>query len=122
MKFIPRTTASAASAGSASAKTRIGFLPPSSSVSDLISPVSATVRWIATPVCAEPVNEMRGTSGCATSAAPASAAPGRTASSPGGSRSSVSAANSSVESGDCSLGLMTTALPAISAGPDFRHE
>ena len=80
--FIPATAARAARTGSTSGKTTIGFLPPSSRLTFLIS--SAAPRSTARPVGTEPVKAIRGTSGCATSAAPAVAPrPVTTLSTPG---------------------------------------
>ena len=72
LKFMPRTTPSSAASRSASGKITIGFLPPHSSVT-VFTATPAARAWIARPVSARPMNAIRGTSGCATSASPASA-------------------------------------------------
>ena len=111
--FIPATAARAARTGSTSGKTTIGFLPPSSRLTCLIS--SAAPRSTARPEGTEPVNAIRGTSGWATSAAPAVAPrPVTTLSTPGGSRSAAIRASSSADRDVCSPGLTMTVLPAAS--------
>src|SRR5689334_12804209 len=97
-----------------------GFLPPSSAVNGTTFCAAATPMWRAVSV--EPVNETRRTSGCDTSAAPASSPmPCTTLNTPGGSpASSASSASSEQDSGDHSAGLSTTVQPAASAGAVFH--
>ena len=65
---IMNTAASSARSRSASAKITNGLLPPSS-IENFFSPALWTMRL---PVRVEPVKEIARTSGCATSASPAS--------------------------------------------------
>ena len=120
-KFEPFTTAAAAVSGATSSKIRMGFLPPSSRVRLLSTPDAPARACTASPVRSEPVNDTRGTSGCATRASPAAAPPGTTLKTPAGSRSSASEAITSGDSGVCSAGLSTTELPAARAGAAFMH-
>ena len=98
----------------------VGFLPPSSSDSFLNA--GAAVRAIAAPVAVPPVNEMAGTSGWSTIAAPASAPkPWTMLRTPGGRPcSAVSSASIAAVNGVSSDGLATTVLPVASAGAIFQ--
>ena len=73
-------------------------------------------------VSGEPVNEIRRSSGCETSAAPTcSPIPCSTLKAPGGKpASAVRSASSEQESGDHSAGFSTTGQPAASAGATFQ--
>ncbi len=103
-----------AASRSASARTTIGFLPPSSIEAPIsrrpqaaassrpvaVEPVNA--RWSTSSSSAGPITEPRPATTCQTSSgSPARAASSRAASS---------------DSGACESALLTTALPAISAG------
>jgi hypothetical protein len=66
----PKMVASIAASRSASAKTIAGLLPPSSIDRPLRN--GAALPKMSWPVRLSPVNEMSGTSGCFTSASPAS--------------------------------------------------
>src|SRR6187455_372338 len=74
------------------------------------------------PVRSEPVNATFATSGCSTSGAPTSGPkPVTTLTTPGGKpASSTSFMNSSAEADVNSDGLITTVLPAASAGASFH--
>ena len=113
--------AAAAASTSASANTRFGDLPPSSSVTRLI--VAAAPAAIDRPTAVEPVNATLATSGCSTSRAPhVEPGPATTLTTPSGSpASSASRSNSSAVSGVSSAGLSTTVLPAARHGASF-HE
>ena len=116
----PNRALSTAWSRSASAKMTHGDLPPSS--------MDRPLRWgaaaamIACPVVVSPVNEMRGTPGCATSAAPAtSPMPCTRLNTPSGRPASVMISGSRLaESGVHSAGLSTTGQPAASAGASFQ--
>src|SRR5574342_467552 len=77
------------------------------------------MRW---PVASDPVNAILATSGCSTSGAPTSAPkPVTTLTTPGGNpASSTSLTNSSTDADVNSDGLITTVLPAASAGASFH--
>ena len=95
--FMPFIAAVAACTGSASGKTMMGFLPPSSSVTSF-SP-SAASRAMMRPVSTEPTNPMRSTSGCRTMAEPVSPPPVTTFTTPGGRTPSHSSPKRRLESG-----------------------
>lgn len=82
----------------------------------------AALPKISFPVELSPVNEMRGTSGCFTSASPASSpSPFTRLKAPFGSpASSKIPAHSDADSGVNSAGLSTTVLPVARAGPSFH--
>jgi hypothetical protein len=104
---------------SASSKTITGALPPSSRWVRLSVPVAAC--RILRPVDTSPVRLTIATFGCSTSGWPTDAPrPVMTLSTPFGKISAATCASSSVVSGVCSLGLMTTVLPAASAGAIFH--
>ena len=111
-----RSDPGTALAMSASAKTRLGDLPPSSRVRGRMR--SAAIRPISLPARSEPVNATLRTSGCSTIAAPTSGpVPVTTLKTPAGSpHSTASRASSSVLAEVNSDGLATTTLPAASAG------
>jgi hypothetical protein len=105
--------ACAARGRSASARTIMADLPPSSSTAGIRR--SAAVAATRRPTPALPVKKIM--SAPAASTAPASARPGTTSSTPAGSPSSFqSAATRREVSGVWSEGLSTTVLPAMS-GP-----
>ena len=77
---------------------------------------SAPRLWIVSPVATEPVNAMRLTAGCVTSASLGSAPPVTMFMTPGGKAAANSSASPKVESEVCGAGFITTQLPVISAG------
>ncbi len=113
---MPATTPIAALATLASSKTMLGDLPPSSSVEPMNRhAVAAAMRE---PVAVLPVNEIFASSGWSTRACPASAPnPVTTLTAPGGKpASTTSSASRSTVAEVYSDGLITTVLPAHSAG------
>lgn len=108
--------AAAAASRSASAKTMLGLLPPSSRVT--LFTRSAHLAMICLPTRVEPVNTIFATPGCSTSASPVtSPRPGSTWKRCSGIPASrASSARRSAVSGVVSAGLRMTALPAASAG------
>ncbi len=117
-KTAPWVPSSAASR-SASAKTTLGDLPPSSSETRLRLPREAS--RIFRPVSVSPVNVTLSTSSWPASAAPAvGPKPVTTFTTPGGMpTSSISSASRSAESGVCSAGFRTTVFPAAREGPSL---
>jgi hypothetical protein len=115
-KALPWTAA----ARSASSKTMLAPLPPSSSWRRLRLPAEARTIW--RPTSVEPVNDSLATPGCSASRAPATwPKPGTTLTTPGGKpASAISSATARVDSGVSSAGLRTTVLPAARAGPSFQ--
>ncbi len=106
-------------AGSASANTTAGALPPSSRCSRFV--VGAAADITARPAREEPVMDTIATPGCSTRAAPTSAPPVTTLSTPGGRPASTAiSASRRVDEGVSGAGLSTTVLPAASAGPSFQ--
>ena len=101
---------------SASAKTMLALLPPSSSVTRFTW--SAQPAMICLPTSVEPVKQTLRTSGCVTNRWPTTdPLPGMTVSTPAGSpASSASSPIRIAVSGVISAGLSTTVLPAASAG------
>ena len=121
---LPKTAngaAAAAASMSASAKTTLADLPPSSSVTRLI--VCAAPAAIPRPTSVEPVKAILATSGCSTSRCPQTEpGPATTLRTPSGMPASSAIRSSSIAvSGVSSAGLRTTVLPAASAGAIF-HE
>ena len=121
---LPNTALGAAAAAfsrSASAKTTLADLPPSSSVTRLI--VSAARAAIRRPTDVEPVNATLATSGCSTMRSPTTRPlPTTTLKTPSGTPAATTIFSSSTAvSGVSSAGLSTIVLPAASAGPTF-HE
>ncbi len=108
--------AAAAASMSASAKTMLGLLPPSSRVTRLRSaePFANTCL----PTVVDPVKTIFATPGCSTSALPVTGpAPGSTWKRCSGSPATrASSASRRAVSGVVSAGLRMTALPAASAG------
>ena len=98
----------------------LGLLPPSSSVTRLMS--SAAIRMISTPVAVEPVNATLSMPGCLTRCAPiVGPSPGTTLITPAGKPTSfASSASRSADSGVAASGLSTTVQPAASAGASFH--
>jgi hypothetical protein len=113
--------AAAAASMSASAKTTLADLPPSSSVTRLI--VSAAPRAIPRPTSVEPVKAILATSGCSTSRWPQTRpGPTTTFSTPSGIPASSAIRSSSIAvSGVSSAGFKTIVLPAASAGATFQE-
>ncbi|CAM5621197.1 hypothetical protein SCANM63S_09716 [Streptomyces canarius] len=111
---------STAASKSASAKTMLGFLPPSSSATFFTVPAAAAISR--RPVCRPPVKETRSTSGWSASGAPASGpAPSTRLATPGGSPASASSRTRWIAvCGVSSLGFRTKVLPAASAGATFH--
>jgi hypothetical protein len=104
---------------SASSKTMIGALPPSSRWSRLT--VSAAIFATRLPVAVSPVIEIMRTFGWPTSASPMSSPePDSTFATPGGRISPRISANARALSGVLADGLSTTVLPVASAGPSFQ--
>ena len=116
----PKIVASMAASRSASANTIAGLLPPSSIDRPLRN--GAALPKISCPVLLSPVNEISGTSGCFTSASPASSPrPLTRLNTPSGSpASSKMPAHNDADSGVNSAGLSTTVLPVAKAGPSFQ--
>src|SRR2546423_15692014 len=109
-----------AASRSASAKIRFGFFPPSSSDTRLsIGPAAPAIHL---PTAVEPVNEIVGTSGCVTSAAPARApVPCTMISTPAGSPAWLQISPSiHAVTGVTSLGLPTHVFPVARAGATFH--
>ncbi len=120
---LPKTALGAAAAArsrSASAKTMLADLPPSSSVTRLI--VCAAAAAIPRPTSVEPVKATLATSGCSTRRCPHTRpGPTTTLTTPSGIPDSTAIlSNSTAVSGVSSAGLRTTVLPAASAGPSFQ--
>jgi hypothetical protein len=113
------TVAFTAFARSASGRTTLADLPPSSSATRFT--VSAAARDTSRPAAVDPVNDTMSTPGCAASAAPTTGpVPTTTLNTPGGRPASSNAsASSSAADGATSLGLRTTVQPASSAGATF---
>ena len=111
---------SIAAGRSASAKTTLGFLPPSSSATRFT--VAAAAAMIARPVSRPPVKETRSTAGSSTSGAPAVApAPSTRLATPSGRPTSASVRTSHIAVlGVSSLGLRTKVLPATRHGATFH--
>ena len=104
---------------SASSNTRMGDLPPSSSVVTAKFSAEFRITWRA--VSGPPVKAMRATSGWRVRGmAQFSASPVMTETTPGGKpASSISRANSSIGAGAISDAFRTTLHPAASAGPSL---
>ncbi len=119
LKKMPLTMPSMAWSSGASSKTMFAALPPSSRVSFL--PVPAVDFAIARPTAVDPVNATLFTSGWLTSSAPVSPAPVMMLTTPfGRSACRRISAKISADSGVVSAGLITTVLPAASAGAIFQ--
>ena len=116
----PNRVESMAASRSASAKTIAGDLPPSSM--DMPLRFSAQLRKISWPVEDSPVKEISGTSGCLTSASPASSPmPLTRLNTPSGRpASSKISAHSEADSGVNSAGLSTTVQPEAMEGASFQ--
>ena len=96
-----------------------GLLPPSSRVTGIRFWLAYCM--ISRPVVVSPVNATLATRGLQASGLPASTPkPLTTLSTPGGSRSPMTSMSLSTDTGVCSAGLSTTALPAASAGASFH--
>src|ERR1700759_4744174 len=112
--------AAAPASTSASAKTTLADLPPSSSVTRLI--VSAAPRAIPRPTSVEPVKAILATSGCSTRRLPQTLpGPTTTFSTPSGipAKRAVPSSRTAL-SGVSSAGFKTIVLPAASAGATFQ--
>ena len=116
----PNRALSVAASRSASANTMQGDLPPSS-IDRPLRP-GAAAAMMTCPVDVSPVNEIRGTSGCVTRAAPAtSPIPCTMLNTPSGTPASVMISGSRLaDSGDHSAGLRITGHPAARAGASFQ--
>ena len=112
---------SVARSRSASARTTIPFLPPSSRLTRFSRRAARSA--IRLPVADDPVNEMTGTSGESTIASPTSAPPPVTRLTvPAGNPASAISSTTRVAQWGVSLaGLNTTVLPVTSAGIIFQH-
>ena len=97
-----------------------GDLPPSS-IDRPLRP-GAAAAMMTCPVVVSPVNEISGTSGCVTRAAPASSPiPCTMLNTPSGTPASVMISGSRLaDSGDHSAGLRTTVHPAARLGASFQ--
>ncbi len=116
---IASTTPSTTLSRSASAKTRNGDFPPSSSESFL--PLPAVATRINRPTSVDPVKAILSTSGWATRASPARPSPVMMLTTPAGSPASVhSSAKRSAVSEVNSAGLSTTVFPIANAGATFH--
>ena len=106
---------------SASAKTTLADLPPSSSVTRLI--VWAAPAAIPRPTSVEPVKAILATSGCSSRRRPQTLpGPATTFSTPSGNPASNAIFSSSIAvSGVSSAGFKTMQLPAASAGATFQE-
>mmetsp|Transcript_6523 Transcript_6523/g.22310 ORF Transcript_6523/g.22310 Transcript_6523/m.22310 type:complete len:271 (+) Transcript_6523:682-1494(+) len=113
LKREKATASSAALSRSASEKTTIGSLPPSSRTRRLRE--GAQSAMICLPVAEEPVMATMSTSPC-TRALPTTPSPCTSSSTPAGSADWSAFATSAPTSGVTSEGLSTTALPAARAG------
>ncbi len=100
---------------SASAKAISGFLPPNSSVTSFTA-VSAAAFWIAMPDAGCPIKAMRFTRGWRTSVSPVSRPPVTMLTTPGGMICLQISARIEEDSGLCSDGFTTIALPEMIAG------
>ncbi len=115
------STLSTAVSKSVSAKTMLGFLPPSSTATRFT--VAADARMMACPVASPPVKLTMSTRGVLgeRGADACGPSPSRMLTTPGGTPASSSSRTSSTEvSGVTSLGLITQVLPAASAGATFQ--
>src|SRR2546429_96275 len=110
-KKTPSNAPCTAASESASLKTMLGDLPPSSS--DTRLSVDAVSRWISFPTSVEPVKAILSTMGWRTSAPPAvGPKPGTMLTTPAGTpASSSSSPRRSAVSGVCSAGLSTQEQP-----------
>jgi hypothetical protein len=118
LKYPAIAMASAAASTSASSKTITGALPPSSRCTRLTSCDAASATCM--PARTDPVMATICGVGWLTTSRPVSRSPVMTLSTPGGRNSAAISPSSSVVSGVVSLGLITTALPAASAGAIFQ--
>ncbi|MCY1449707.1 hypothetical protein D9M71_664650 [compost metagenome] len=105
---------------SASSRTIIGFLPPSSRAKRVMLATAATPTLL--PTAVEPVNETLLISGCAARPAPTVApSPVMTLNTPAGMPASkASSARRRAVSGVSQAGLMTTVQPQARAGMSFQ--
>lgn len=108
------------SVSQASAKTTLGFLPPSSRATFLTVTAAAWATLV--PLTRPPVKETRSTSGCSASRAPTVwPGPVTMLATPVGRPASTSRSiRAIVVIGVISLGLITKVLPAASAGAIFQ--
>ena len=102
-----------------SAKKMLGDLPPNSNVIGMI--VSAAYCMICLPVVVSPVKAILAIRGLRASGAPTSEPwPKTTLSTPGGSTSPITSISTARLIGVSDAGLITTQLPAASAGASFH--
>mmetsp|Transcript_20157 Transcript_20157/g.71283 ORF Transcript_20157/g.71283 Transcript_20157/m.71283 type:complete len:269 (+) Transcript_20157:554-1360(+) len=122
LRKAERTVPAMVFSKSQSAKTMVGFLPPSSS--DSFLNMGAAVRATWRPVTVPPVKEIIRMSSCATMAAPTSApSPCTTLSTPGGRPTSVAiSASTQAVRGVSSEGLATMVLPIARHGATFHDK
>ena len=120
LRKAERTTVSSSFSRGASAKTRVGFLPPSSS--ETLRRRAAQAFAMAVPTAVLPVKLIAATSGCSTRAWPADGPrPWTMLSTPAGKPiSRASSPSIQAVTGVTSLGLPTTQLPAARAGASFQ--
>ena len=116
---LPAIRPFAAPSRSASSNTRMGDLPPNSSV--VTAKLSAEFRTTWRAVSGPPVKAIRSISGCRVKGiAHCSASPVMTDTTPAGNpASSISLANSNIGAGASSDAFKTTVQPAANAGPNF---
>src|SRR5437667_152653 len=107
-----------ARAGSASAKTMLGDLPPSSRSTRFMR--GATASWMRAPTAELPVNEIMSTSAASTSASPISGPwPPTKLRTPGGRTAATIRQSAATPSGSAGAGFTTTVLPQARAAPIF---
>ncbi len=98
----------------------LGDLPPSSRVTGIRFWLAYCM--ISRPVVVSPVKAILAMRGLDASGLPASRPkPLTMLSTPGGSMPSINSAHKRIEAGVCSAGLITTQLPAASAGASFQQ-
>src|ERR1019366_1240132 len=113
------TSPSTAESRSASSNTTNGDLPPSSS-DNFLCDCAVALRMMR-PTSVEPVKATLSIPGCSINAWPVRASHVSTFSTPGGRPASIAnSANASAVSGVYFAGLITTVLPAASAGATFH--
>ena len=102
-----------------SSKKMFGLLPPNSNVTGMM--LALAYCMISRPVVVSPVKAIFLIRGLDASGLPASMPKPLTMfTTPGGSRSPMSSNITRIDTGVCSAGLSTTALPAASAGASFQ--
>ena len=121
LKNIAEAAPAIAASTSASGKTIVGDLPPSSRETFFKLPAAAFV--IIFPTSVDPVNATLSTIGCSANGAPASSPnPVTIFKTPLGNKpeSWIISINLSADNGVCSAGFITTVQPAVNAGAIFQ--